>query len=367
MGSFDFITVAEFRSSLEADFREMLACDEAGSWKAVHVLAGSIVEAVLVDLLIAEGIASEEEGWKLSLGDAISRSREGSLISQRVADLSSVVRGYRNLIHPGRVLRLGERVTRDSAQVAKALVNIVLEEVAHRRRKHYGYTAEQIAGKLERDSSATVIVEHLLKETNEKERERLMLAVLPERYLNAIESEDNPPHILPALTLCFRQAFEKASAATKRRVAQRFVSIVKEESEYVVFSYGTAFLRASYLQHVSADDARIVKDHLLSRLSQEPDLPVIEALEGVGRLLTKSDIDRFVDPLVRMVCTTGNAPLRDRAKSCLTSEWFGIQGDLEKPFKKRLEAWAALYREKGMADKAEQVERILNETEDVPF
>jgi len=40
---------------------------------------------------------------------------------------------------------------------------------------------------------------------------------------------------------------------------------------------------------------------------------------------------------------------------------------LEKPFKKRLEAWAALYREKGMADKAEQVERILNETEDVPF
>ena len=42
----DFMASDEFRDVLEADLKEMRACFESNAWKATHVLAGSIVEAV---------------------------------------------------------------------------------------------------------------------------------------------------------------------------------------------------------------------------------------------------------------------------------------------------------------------------------
>ena len=49
MPTFDFITNDEFRSNLESDYEELEQCLKSGSWKAVLVLAGSVVEAMLVD------------------------------------------------------------------------------------------------------------------------------------------------------------------------------------------------------------------------------------------------------------------------------------------------------------------------------
>jgi hypothetical protein len=56
MVSFDFITDEAFRTSLESDYQELKSCMTTKAWKAVHVLSGSIVEAVLTDYLIAMGI-----------------------------------------------------------------------------------------------------------------------------------------------------------------------------------------------------------------------------------------------------------------------------------------------------------------------
>ena len=175
MTSFDFITSEDFRCSLESDYDEMTACLKVGAWKAVHVLAGSIIEALLIDFLLAEAIVSREDALKLDLGSALTLGRDKKIISQRTFDLSSVVRSYRNLIHPGRTIRLNERVSQDSAKVAEALVSIVLTEVERQKREHYGYTAEQIVSKLERDSSADAILPHLMQKTNSVEIERLLL------------------------------------------------------------------------------------------------------------------------------------------------------------------------------------------------
>lgn len=49
MPSFDYITAKEFRQSLEADHVEMCRCAEVRAWKGVQVLAGSIVESLLID------------------------------------------------------------------------------------------------------------------------------------------------------------------------------------------------------------------------------------------------------------------------------------------------------------------------------
>ena len=51
MPSFDYITIKEFRESLEADYADMRRCADIQAWKSVQVLAGSIIEALLVDYL----------------------------------------------------------------------------------------------------------------------------------------------------------------------------------------------------------------------------------------------------------------------------------------------------------------------------
>ncbi len=153
---------------------------ENGAWKAVHVLAGSVVEAILVDYLIGTGYPkkSGKDPLKMELGPIISACKDEKIITERTADLSSVIRSYRNLIHPGRVIRLNEKIDKKSASIAKALVDVVADEVATAKAVSYGFTAEQIANKIENDSSALAVLAHFLKETNELERERLVRDVV---------------------------------------------------------------------------------------------------------------------------------------------------------------------------------------------
>ena len=110
MTNFDFITSKEFRESLESDYNEMRSCVEAQAWKSVQVLAGSIVESLLIDYLSSTPNAnrSKKDPLKLDLSEAITICREEKVLSERASDLCSVVRSYRNLIHPGRMVRLEE-------------------------------------------------------------------------------------------------------------------------------------------------------------------------------------------------------------------------------------------------------------------
>ena len=49
MADFSFITHEDFRLALDADQAELIRCLDGRAWKAVHVLAGSITEAVLLE------------------------------------------------------------------------------------------------------------------------------------------------------------------------------------------------------------------------------------------------------------------------------------------------------------------------------
>ena len=78
----------------------------------------------------------------MDFGEALNVCKEKKVISSKTAALSSVVKGYHNLIHPGRLIRLNETISRSSAEVVRALVSIVVDEVEKRKRENYGYTAE---------------------------------------------------------------------------------------------------------------------------------------------------------------------------------------------------------------------------------
>ena len=118
MATFDFITGKEFRLALEADYKEMHSSIETGSWKCAQVVAGSVVEALLIDYLISFPNPGRptKNPLSLDLGEAIAICKSEKILTERTAELCSVVRSYRNLFHPGRVIRLGEPAPeRDSA------------------------------------------------------------------------------------------------------------------------------------------------------------------------------------------------------------------------------------------------------------
>lgn len=234
MLSFDFITDEELRTSLNSDYQELLTCFEGKAWKGVHVFAGSIVEAVLIELIISEHLTTREQALRMDLGGAVSLCLEKKIISSRTSDLSTVVRGYRNLIHPGRQVRLKDETDESSAQVAKALVNIVVGEVEKRKKENYGYTAEQIVSKLRRDSYADTIISHLIAHANPIEQERLVLHVLPSAYMQELEADYSPEYVLPVFRSSFRMAFDQAAAEVKVKAVKKFAKILKEESDTMV-------------------------------------------------------------------------------------------------------------------------------------
>src|SRR4051794_33612491 len=120
---FDFITDADLRTGLQGDYDEMLTCAEHRAWKAVHVLGGSIVEAVLVDYLMSAGHTTPDP-LEMTLAQLISACKKAGVLSQRTSELSAALKSYRNLIHPGRAKRLNERADEDGAAVAQSLVSI---------------------------------------------------------------------------------------------------------------------------------------------------------------------------------------------------------------------------------------------------
>jgi hypothetical protein len=69
MASFDYIPTPELRQSLESDYGELRRCIDINASKAVHVLAGSIVEALLTDLLVSLQVMNEADAYRLSFGD----------------------------------------------------------------------------------------------------------------------------------------------------------------------------------------------------------------------------------------------------------------------------------------------------------
>jgi hypothetical protein len=117
MADFNFIVIPELRQCLESDYKELQACLKAEACKAVHVLAESIVEAVLVDALSGSGV-DQSKLDSMDLASLIGLAKDNGILDDEAGDLSPVIRRYRNLIHPARVKRLEKIVDSKGAVIA---------------------------------------------------------------------------------------------------------------------------------------------------------------------------------------------------------------------------------------------------------
>lgn len=343
MLNFDFISGEDFRISLENDYKELNAAMQVGAWKAVHVLAGSIIEAVLIDYLIAIDYHNEDP-LRVTLERAITICKQEGILSEKTEHIAHAIQSYRNLIHPGRSIRLGETADEGGAKIAQGLVDMVVSQVAANKQRKFGYTAEQIVNKISNDSSTVAILGHLLTQVTEREKERLLITNIPEAYVEFWNEEESTGSTLNSLSACFRAVYNNASEATKKKAAEQTIKIIKEEGQVTARVYLTNFFRGTDLQYLSPEEVRLLKEYLFSILDKSPDTSLLMALEGIGPFLASGDIWRLMNTLVPRLFNKSLLIGRDDVVKFLSSEYSDMHLDVKHRLEDYLkeESWIKL-------------------------
>jgi hypothetical protein len=146
-----FVADANLRESLRIDISVVNSALDSGEWKAATVLAGSVVEAMLLDALTAHGetqpgdaeMATEAlkragefgggvpptlEDW--SLHQLTEVSNRLGIIGEATAAQCRIAKNFRNLVHPGREIRLAQSCNRGTALAAVAAVENVITDLS---------------------------------------------------------------------------------------------------------------------------------------------------------------------------------------------------------------------------------------------
>ncbi len=373
MPTFDYIASKEFRESLETDYAEMRKCIDAEAWKSAQVLSGSIVEALLVDYLAATTNANRKikDPLKTDLGQAIEICQDEKVISERTANLCSVVRSYRNLIHPGRIVRLAEKAPdKASSSVALALVDMITEELAVFRRATAGLVAEQLLSKIERDENSLTILHHLIQEVSEAQRQRLLIELIPAAHTQSSQDDDPFANTSGRLEKAYRIILDLESEEVRTRVAQEFVRILREEDGANVLRYGAAFFQPGDIRYLSGQHKVMVIEHLLARVGTSHNSPSLRLVKGISSFLDAKDVVAWIDPYVRtIISTTINDGLKQRAREQLLNESILTGKDIDNRIAKRLDEWI-LHNDKYKSSEKVNILRKLKQDIDewnIPF
>lgn len=143
----NFITDAGLRADLRNDIGVIDRTLSNGEWKAATVLAGSVIEALLlwsiqqrpgaqvtgaVAALVGNGTFAAQPPTNLERWDLhhfIEVAANLTIISGETAIQSRLAKAFRNLIHPGRSQRLGQKCDRATALSAIAGVEHVVRDL----------------------------------------------------------------------------------------------------------------------------------------------------------------------------------------------------------------------------------------------
>jgi hypothetical protein len=143
----DFVVDPYYRESLRTDISTAFSAENNGEWKPATVVAGSVVEALLLLVLqylppvVVGGHAQQAQhaGFQMNpglpldrwtLGQYIEVAKRCGTISEGTAAQCRLAQEFRNLIHPGRAARLGTTCTRATALSALAAVEHVVDDLS---------------------------------------------------------------------------------------------------------------------------------------------------------------------------------------------------------------------------------------------
>lgn len=121
---FSFMRSEHLRKLAQRDHAELSL---STTTKARVVLAGAVVEAMLLDRLTDVSLAPGNDLLALSLGRLYEVARQRGAVSDRAALVVPAVRDFRNLGHPGAELRDGP-LTEAEADIAVSLMRMLIAE-----------------------------------------------------------------------------------------------------------------------------------------------------------------------------------------------------------------------------------------------
>jgi hypothetical protein len=144
VADFSCVTSSRLRAIAERDWNECWAALNAGCWKSVAILAGGILETIILSMLTrrktkalktnaARGFRPDIQRW--TLGEMIAVAEELKLFGPPIQMLPRPVKEYRNLAHPGDELREGLSVSESSAMTSFHALRTILDELSKIRRQ----------------------------------------------------------------------------------------------------------------------------------------------------------------------------------------------------------------------------------------
>jgi len=133
-----FISDIDLRDSIRMDIGTAEQTFRDGAWKASTILAGSAIEALLLWRLKQEdpsnlqNVANIDANQldRMDLHHLIDVSKIMGRIKTETVTLALLAKGFRNLIHPGRSIRLGEKCNRGTAYTALAALEHVVNDLS---------------------------------------------------------------------------------------------------------------------------------------------------------------------------------------------------------------------------------------------
>ena len=133
-----FISDIDLRDSIRIDISTAEQAFRNGAWKASTVLAGSAIEALLLWRLKQEDPNNLQNNTAINpnqldgmdLHHLIEASKTMGIIKPETYTLALLAKSFRNLIHPGRSIRLGEICNRGTAYTALAALEHVVNDLS---------------------------------------------------------------------------------------------------------------------------------------------------------------------------------------------------------------------------------------------
>lgn len=138
-----FVQDQDLRESIRADISSAYRALAAMDWKPATVMAGAAIEALLhwrlgqVPILEREAVQSapSAKGKKKELNDYvlsnyIEVASDLRLLKKETATAASLAKDFRNLVHPGRSIRLSASCTRGTAHMAIGAMEEIIEALS---------------------------------------------------------------------------------------------------------------------------------------------------------------------------------------------------------------------------------------------
>lgn len=271
---FNFVGDRNFQQILQRDFDEVQKCIEIGANKSAVILSGSILETLLSDFFIEnlpEG-KNRQDILKLSLNTLLELAVQQNVISQSDSSLATVLKSYRNLIHPGREVRSNESIDNPTTKMAYSILELLLNKIEKKYKEQFIHSAEEILDKLDDDWNFRSVFGLIITKLSNLEKIKLFEELieieieLKEKYegfsyLDKVSSEPVYPNIEFVKDLTIELIPLLPHDFLIEKLVDLRDSITKGDSIESVAKYN---LLHEQIGHLNSDDQEFIAIYMLS-------------------------------------------------------------------------------------------------------